>query len=131
MKQMGISTSTCPNALERVGAIEAGHLYIEENDRDLIAVIGAAIERLLAAACGPYVKAIVAEMSFQQMSDGGFIIDYEKRLVSGCSGTVFLARPIKQVHWAPADRIAGMVFSKREGLELPACRGRGLKRLPT
>jgi hypothetical protein len=65
------------NAVERLRPVEARHLDIKENDRDLGAVIAAMVESFLAGGCGPHVKAQVLQVCLQDMPKCRLVIDNE------------------------------------------------------
>ena len=76
------------NAVESLRSVEAGHLNIEENDRDLVAVIAAVIESFLTVGCGPNVKALILQLRLQNMPKSRFIIGNENATRSTAVGRV-------------------------------------------
>jgi hypothetical protein len=63
------------NAFKRFLAIESGQLYVQQNDRDLLALIAAPIESFFTARRGPHTIALVAQAHFQQVAQGTIIVN--------------------------------------------------------
>jgi len=65
------------NSVESLRPIKARHLDVEENDRDLAAVITAMMESFRAVGRGPYVEALVLQKSLQDIPKCRLVIDHE------------------------------------------------------
>ncbi len=72
----------CSNAVERSRTVETGHTDVEENNRDLVAVIAATIKSFLAAGCGPHLEARVLEKYLQNIANRILVIDNENGTTS-------------------------------------------------